>query len=150
MQSYDNQMAQRVWQRVRGNEVPEHDAAALAVMIAGEWADATTYLHLSRKFQNREAAMLRQLFEQEQSHCACLKGIYTLLTSQRISTQTVPAPQEPVEVTLRRCYGREMQCLAQYEQWASHREYGIVFSRLAQQEQEHCRILLELLGTHKR
>lgn len=150
METYHPDKAARVWQRVQGVSQNTDDTATLCAMIREEWIDAATYLHLSRRYQGRDAAILRKLFEEEQSHAACLKGIYTLLTGQRAHTQTVPAPKEPTEAILRRCYGREMHCLAQYEQWAVHREYGPVFSRLAHQELEHCRILLELLGRLKR
>jgi len=50
------------------------------------------------------------------------------------------------EQALRSCYGREMHCLARYEQHADHPEFGAVFARLAQEEREHCLKLLELLG----
>lgn len=149
MEKYDPEAAARVWQRVQGKTSQNEDLESLPAMIAGEWWDAATYLRLSRQFNGKEAAILRKMFEEEQSHAACLKGIYTLLTGQRLVTQSPPPHQEPVSATLRRCYGREMQSLAQYEKWADHREYGPVFLRLAQQERAHCAALLEILGNLK-
>ena len=149
MEHYDPETAAQVWQRVQARAPQNEDLAGLPGMIAGEWWDAATYLRLSRKFGGKEGEILRKMFEQEQSHAACLKGIYTLLTGQRLVTQTLPLRQEPLSVTLRRCYGREMQSLARYETWSDHREYGPVFSRLAQQEREHCAALLEILGNLK-
>jgi rubrerythrin len=149
MKEIDSQKAARVWQRVQGKTSQSEDFNSLPSMIAGEWWDAATYLRLSRQFNGKEANFLRKMFEDEQSHAACLKGIYTLLTGDRLVTQT-PAPrQEPLSASLRRCYGREMQCLAQYEKWSDHREYGPVFQRLAQQERAHCAALLEILGNLK-
>lgn len=149
MEKYDAEAAARVWQRVQGKPAQKEELDSLPAMIAGEWWDATTYLRLSRQFSGKEAGTLRKMFEEEQSHAACLKGIYTLLTGQQLVIQT-PAPrQELLSATLRRCYGREMQCLAQYEKWSDHREYGPVFARLAQQERAHCAALLELLGNLK-
>lgn len=149
MEHYDQEAAARVWQRVQGKTAQNEDLNSLPAMIAGEWWDAATYLRLSRQFAGKEAAILRKMFEEEQSHAACLKGIYTLLTGQQLVTQT-PAPrQENLSVTLRRCYGREMQSLAQYEKWSDHREYGPVFQKLAQQERAHCAALLEILGNLK-
>ena len=79
---------------------------------------------------------------------ACLKGIYTL---QGAGRPEVPAPQPmdktSVTMLLRRCYGREMRCLAQYETRSADPEYGQVFARMAQQEREHCRQILEILGS---
>lgn len=149
MENYDPEAAARVWQRVQGKMPQNEDLNSLPAMIAGEWQDAATYLRLSRQFTGKEAATLRKMFEEEQSHAACLKGIYTLLTGQRLVTQTLPLGKETLSATLRRCYGREMQSLAQYEKWSDHREYGPVFSRLAQQERAHCAALLEILGNLK-
>lgn len=152
MTNYDMEKAKRVWQRVQATQMsgcsePEDTQAAdLLRLIAGEWADAVTYLQLSRKCQGRQATLLRKLFEEEQSHMACLKGIYTLITGQKPVVQATPPTQEPMALALRKCYGREMHCLAEYEAKAAHPEYGPVFARLAQQEREHCRLVLELLG----
>ena len=84
---------------------------------------------------------------QEHSHGACLRGIYTLMTGTRPETPIVPVQITGIDATLRSCSGREMRCLAQYEQRAGDREYGIVFEKLALQEQEHCKTLLEIIGT---
>ena len=149
MEKYDPETAALVWQRVRGGAPQNEEANNLPAMIAGEWWDAATYLRLSRQFTGKEANVLRKMFEEEQSHAACLKGIYTLLTGDRLVIQTLAPKQEPLSATLRRCYGREMQCLAQYEKWSDHREYGPVFARIAQQERAHCAALLEILGNLK-
>ena len=150
MESFDPQMAQRVWQRVRATERPEDEAAQLPALIAEKQEQAATYLQLSRRFQGKDAAVLRRLSEEERSHAACLKGICTLLTGDPPTVHSPAPSREPTQALLRRCYGKELQCLARYEQWAAHREYGPVFTQLARQEQEHCRILLELLGNLKK
>lgn len=149
MEKYDPEAAARVWQRVQGKMPQNEDLMSLPALIAGEWWDAATYLRLSRKFTGKEAGILRKMFEEEQSHAACLKGIYTLLTGERLVSHTPSAEKESLSATLRRCYGREMQSLAQYEKWAEHREYGPVFMRMAQQERDHCAALLEILGNLK-
>ena len=147
METIDKAKAARVWQRVQGEAVanPTH---GLQGMIAEEWADAAIYLSLSRRVQGNAASILRKIGQEEQSHMACLKGIYAL---QGAGRPDIPAPptvdKAPVSVILRRCYGREMRCLAQYESRASDPEYGQVYARMAQQEREHCRLVLELLGS---
>lgn len=147
MEGYDKEKAARVWQRVQGS-VAEDPTRGLQGMIAEEWADAAVYLSLSRRVQGNHSAILRKMGQEEQAHMACLKGIYTL---QGTGRPEVPAPQPmekaPVSVMLRRCYGREMRCLARYEARANDPEYGQIFARMAQQEREHCRQILELLGT---
>ncbi len=147
METYDKAKAARVWQRVQGETVsnPTH---GLPGLIAEEWADAAMYLSLSRRVQGNHSAILKKIGQEEQAHMACLKGIYTL---QGAGRPEIPAPppldKAPVSTLLRRCYGREMRCLAQYESRADHPEYGQIFARMAQQEREHCRLILELLGS---
>ena len=148
MQTIDPVKAAKVWQRVHPEGEGSREQGLLA-LIAQEWTDAATYLQLSRQIQGKDSALLRKMYEQELSHTACLKGIYTLLTGTRPSVRAVPAEREEPEITLRRCYGREMQCLARYEARTSDPEFGQVFSRLADQEREHCRLLLEILGRLK-
>ena len=147
METYDKAKAARVWQRVQG-EVAANPTHGLPAMIAEEWADAVIYLSLSRRVQGNAANILRKMGQEEQAHMACLKGIYTLQGAGRPEIPTPPAVDKaPVSVLLRRCYGREMRCLAQYESRAADPEYGQIFLRMAQQERVHCRQILELLGS---
>lgn len=150
MQTIDPAKAARVWQRVRPETPAVNWEQELQELIAEEWTDAATYLQLSRRFQGKESAVLRRMFEEEQAHTACLKGIYTLITGMRPKIRARQPEKEDTEQLLRRCYGREMRCLAQYEQKISDPEYGQVFSRLVLQEREHCHMLLELLGNLKK
>lgn len=149
MNNYDPKKAAAVWQRVQGQTPAPPDASVLMTLIAQEQEDATTYLYLSRQFSGTEGTALRQMAHQEQSHAACLRGLYSLLTGRKPELHTLPAPRGNRQVLLRRCYGREMQSLAQYQARANDPEHGHIFSRLAAQEQEHCHILLGILGKLK-
>ena len=116
MPQFDNRKAAGVWQRVHASaDSPAGDAGLILALIPelSAWAQACP-----------QSSPLRTPFH---TQATALRGIYTLLTGDRLVTQT-PAPrQEPLSASLRRCYGREMQCLAQYEKWSDHREYGPVF-----------------------
>jgi rubrerythrin len=147
METIDRAKAARVWQRVQG-EAAANPTYGLQGLIAEEWADAAIYLSLSRRVQGNAAAILRKIGQEEQSHMACLKGIYALQGTGKPDIPTPPpVDKAPVSVILRRCYGREMRCLAQYESRSNDPEYGQVYARMAQQEREHCRLILELLGS---
>lgn len=135
----------RVWQRVQGAPTPS-PVQGMPEWIAREREDAMLYLHLSRQFRGRDSHLLYQMYEQEQIHAACLKGIYKLSNQTLPEVRIGPMPQESPELLLRKCYGREMRCLAAYEARSGHPEYGTVFAKMAQQEQEHCRSILEILG----
>ena len=147
MENYDKAKAARVWQRVQGAAVA-NPTQGLPGMIAEEWADAALYMALSKRVQGPAAATLRKMAQEEQTHMACLKGMYTL---QGAGRPDIPAPppadKAPIGLLLRRCYGREMRCMAQYEARVGDPDYGQVFARMAQQEREHCRQILELLGS---
>lgn len=147
MDNFDTAKATRVWQRVQ-SPLPEVDG--LPALIAGELEDSATYLQLARRIGGKEGQTLRRLAEAEGSHAACLKGIYTLMTGEPINPKIPPLRSEPAERTLRRCYGREMRCLAQYEARSTDPEYGPVFARLATKEREHCMAVLELIGRMKK
>ncbi len=143
----DNEKFAQVWQRV---QAPAEPAQGMPELIAREKEDAVIYLHLSRVLRGRDSILLRQMFEQEQAHAACLKGIYRLSNDALPEIRIPNIPKESPEILLRRCYGREMRCLAAYEARAAHPEYGPVFFRMARQEQEHCRNILEILGRLQR
>ena len=149
MENYDAAKATRVWQRVQASQ-NQPDAQGLTALIAEELEDAATYAQLAKRTGGKDGQILRQIAQTEHSHAACLKGIYTLMTGEPVNPRIPPLRQEPAERTLRRCYGREMRCLAQYEARASDPEYGPVFARLAAKEREHCMMVLELLGRMKR
>lgn len=146
MKNYDPKTAARVWDRVQHAAVPAGDSQLILNLIAEESLDAATYLQLAKRLQQPLAAVVKQLAGQEQSHISCLKGIYTMITGEKAKILPPKVADDPPDIVLRRCYGREMRALAQYEARQSDPQYGHVFRTLARQEQEHCHRLLELLG----
>lgn len=152
MNTIDPVKAAQVWQRVHAK--PEEDPSVpretgLLELIAREWEAAGTYLQLSRRYTGKTHAQFHKLFQREQAHTACLKGIYTLITGKKPTVAPAPPISGETHTYLRKCYGNSMQQLAQYEGRSGDPEYGHIFQRLAQQEKEHCHILLELLGNLK-
>lgn len=146
MNNYDPKKAAAVWQRVQSQKETAPDFSDLLTLIAREQESATTYLHLSRQFSGKDSAALRKIAYQEQSHAACLRGLYAMLTGKRPALRIGPAPRKNREVLLRHCYGKTLQAFAQYQERASDPQSGHIFTRLAAQEQEHCHILLNILG----
>lgn len=144
MENYDPQLAARVWKRVTGETAETR--LDLQSLIEDALADAAAYLHLSRLFRSPYDRILRQMHRQEQSHAACLKGIYRMRTGKRCLPNLPKPPREKPALTLQRCYERELRRAGAYTASAADPRFGQSFTRMAQQEQEHCRILLELLG----
>ena len=145
LEQFDQQMEQRVWKRVRGEEQPP--ITGLQGLAAAEQNEAAVYLMLSRQLQGPEKAMLRRIFEQENAHAAILRGIHNAMTGQRITLRTAPVQPETPEIALRKCYARKLKTLSEYESRENDREYGAVFSHLARQEREHCAVILQILGS---
>ena len=148
MNTIDQQKAARVWQRVQESKPePRQDRLEdLQELIMNEWTAAATYQQLARQLPQKEAAVLQRLAREEHGHGACLRGMYSLITGEKCEIHNPKLPPEPVERTLRRCYGLEMRSLKAYEAKAGHPEYGHVFARIAEQEREHCMALLGLIG----
>ena len=149
MDKYDTSVEARVWQRVRGTE-ESPPKQSLQTLAAAELSEAAVHLMLSRQLQGKEKALLRKIFEEDQSHASCLKGMHFFQTDSAISVRPVsPAPESPV-AALRKSYARKLKIAKEYENRISDPEYGGVYKALAHQEQEHCRLILELVGNLKK
>ena len=149
MNTYDPQKAARVWQRVQehSESKPRDLPGKLREMIMNEWLCAASYISLARRMGQREAAALQKLAREEQNHCSCLRGIYHLITGEDAPSRWPQPGAEAPEVTLRRCYGSHMRSLKEYEAISQDPEYGPVFARLAHQERDQCRGVLEVIGS---
>lgn len=142
MQTIDETLEKRVWQRVQG--VPE--LTGLPGLAAAERGQAAVYLALSRMAQGEHKSLLRQLYQKERSHSRCLGGICRLLDGRRLQKEGPLPVIERAETALRKCYAQTLRAIQSYQQLESHREYGHVFQMLRQEEEENCRLLLEILG----
>jgi len=149
VEQFDTEMEAKVWQRVHG-EKPPRLAQSLQSLAAAELSEAAAHLMLSRQLQGKEKAILRKICEEDQSHAACLKGIHFFTFDTPLAVRhTPPAPESPV-IALRKAYARKLRALRQYESRTDDPEYGAVYKVLAQQEREHCRLILELVGNLKK
>ena len=148
MNTIDQQKAARVWQRVQESKPAQKPDRLenLQELIMNEWIAAATYQQLARLLPQKEAAVLQRLSREEHGHGACLRGMYSLVTGEKCPVHNHQIGKEPVERTLRRCYGLEMRSLKEYEAKSSDPEYGHIFARLAEQEREHCMALLRVIG----
>lgn len=150
MEQIDPQKAQRVWQRVRGEEPANAPLTALQSLAAAEWTQASAYLLLSRQMQGEEKELLRKLSRQEREHGACLRGIHAMATGEPLSARGVPPEAQTPEAVLRKCYSRTLRAAGEYEKRSTDPEYGCVFEELARQERAACRMILQILGNLQR
>lgn len=148
MEHFDSERAKRVWQRVQSGTPPQQQEQqqSLHGLIQREWTDGATYQQLMRKLQGKEQLALRQLYEQKLRNAAVLKGICLLTDGTMPPVSPYPVTDAPAVVLLRRCYGRQQQTLAEYENRKADPQHGRVFQKLAEQTLSDCFVLLELLG----
>ncbi len=144
MEKINPKQAAGVWERVTAGR---EQKVSLEELVMENWENALSFLHLSRRIQGPKSARLHSLYQSSQQSADCLKGICLLLTGTRPALGNRPPKQEPVDAALRNCYGRAMRLLARLEENKNDPQYGPVFSRLAVQQQEQCRVILELLGS---
>lgn len=144
MEHYDAQMAQRVWQRVRGEaEAPKGNVPRFLLQEAEA---AGAYSSLSRQLTERSGS-LKQLLSDVRRHMACLRGIRYLTTGDRPAEQPLKPRQEAVDTVLRRCYFQNLKLAADYRSCGDDPEYGYVFSSMADTKKAHCAVLLEIIGS---
>ena len=146
MENLDTALQQRVWQRVRGEE----KELALQPLVAAEQSLAATYRMLLGSMQGQDRMLLRRLFETERRHGRILSGLHLLREGKPLAVRAVPLSGERPEALLRKCYAQTLRSLREYGALEKDPEHGHVFRELARQEEEHCRILLEILGNTAR
>lgn len=148
MEQFDSERAKRVWQRVQSGAAPQQQEhpQTLHSLIQREISDGAVYQQLMRKLQGREQTVIRQLYEQKMRNAAILRGICALTDGAVPALTPYPSADAPANVLLRRCYGRQMQTLAEYENRKADPQHGRIFEKLSEQELLTCCTLLELLG----
>ncbi len=134
----------KIWQRVKGETPPVTDG--LPGLAANALAQAALYGALARQMQGPPRRVLLKLQEEEQYCARCLKGIYRMVTGNRMQPAAVPIPSENMEAALRKCYGQSLKTLSAFEKRAYDPEYGPIFGILAAKKREHCCTLAELFG----
>ena len=145
---YDKQKAERVWQRVQEEKQPPvRQGEPLPALIMEHMQLSSQYLQLARQRAGKDGTVLMSLARQARTQAACLRGIAALMSGTSPAAAATPSQLVAAEVVLRRCYGQELRLMKEYENRCNDAEYGPVFERMAQREQEHCCTLLELIGT---
>lgn len=124
----------RVWQRVRGTDQTE-DLRRLLVRQAR--------LRVVYRQMSRRGGKWRLLLEQKESQIACLRGLLRIRTGQGAACPRVGETSQDLTA----CFDEERGLLAELTRLSREEELGPVFAVLLREQQKHCRLLLELLGT---
>ena len=124
----------RVWQRVRGTDLTED----LRGLLARQARLRAVYRQMSRR-----GGKWRLLLEQKESQIACLRGLLRIRTGQGAACPRVGETSQDLAA----CFDEERGLLAELTRLSREEEMGSVFAILLREQQKHCRLLLELLGT---
>ena len=147
--NYDTQKTARVWERVQAEKqetAKPQQGDHLPSLIMEQLQLSAIYLQLARQLPGKDGAVFVRLARETRAQAACLKGILALMIGQVPEITAAPVPYSTMEAMLRRCYGKELRLLKEYESRLSDAEYGPVFDRLVNRGREHCWVVSELIG----
>ena len=146
MDKHDQKMEQQVWQRVRSCAEEEKPNNDLRQMQREALELAALYRGLSGQLTGKAREQVLTLYRGEKDNASALAGIRIL---SRQSGETLklwqPGKELPQRV-LERCYHRTRRCVTEYMARSADGEYGTIFRKLAQREEDHCVLIAELLG----
>ena len=145
MEEMDQRTEQQVWQHVFERPVqPRGDSLRELLMTASELAAG--YRYLMGRVGERPKARVRLLYEGEIANAASLRGISFLRHAGEELVKLWSPAVGSVGKFLETSYHRTRQTWVEYTARSGDPEFGVVFRKLAQREENHCLLLTELLG----
>ena len=123
------------------------DGRALPGLMMEMGTAAENYRRLAGCFSGWQAEALNRMAREVRAQGSCVGGICALVMGETPSKH-LPCPDTgTLAVRLKKAYSRAMHLLAACEGYKEDPEYGPVFQRLARTQQEHCRKILEIIGS---
>ena len=108
---------------------------------------AENYGRLAKCFSGWQAEALGRMAKEAKAQGSCIGGICALIMGEA-PERLLPCPDAgTIPVRLKKAYARAMHLLSACEGYRTDLEYGPVFQRLAIKQQEHCRKILEIIGS---
>ena len=123
------------------------DGRALQGLMLESMTAAENYRRLARCFQGWQAESLGRMARESRAQGACIGGIFALVTGEEPPRMAVLPDTGLLAARLKKAYARAMRMLSACEVHTEDREYGPVFQRLATRQQDHCRRILEIIGS---
>ena len=123
------------------------DSRALLSMLLDTAMAAENFSQLARCFRGHRTEELCRMARESRAQMTCLSGIFAIVTGEPPRHQTPTPDGGTVQTRLKKSYTRALHLLAAFEGRSRDPEYGPVFQRLATRQQEHCRNILEILGS---
>ena len=145
MESIDEKLAKRVWDRVNCGRDAGPDADHLTALMSQELTDAAALLRLAKRLGGRGGDLLK-LARRCQQHAGYLRGVCAIVNRNTPSVAVPISGEEPAQAVLRRCYVNSLHRVREYEALSRDPDYGPVFQTMSAAMQHHCASLLELIG----
>lgn len=140
MEQINPVQAQRVWQRVRGEDA---SADPLPRLLALEAEVRHTYHYLQKNTPLHDSRLLSQLREESRRFSCILMGLCRA-AEKDVTVQAPPSVRGNAEGLLQRCYRTRCQIIALVQTLPSGQTCGA--SLLQQKMEHHALTVLELLG----
>ena len=123
------------------------DGRALLGLMMEMGTAAENYRRLAKCFYGWQAEALGRMAKEAKAQASCIGGICALILGEA-PERALPCPDTgTISVRLKKAYARAMHLLSACEGYRTDPEYGPVFQRLAIKQQEHCRKILEIIGS---
>ena len=149
MESFDQEKARRIWERVNGGQNAAPDPNTLTALMAQELTDAALLARLSKQIGGRGGDLLH-LAQGCRQHAGYLRGICAMICKDR-PNPAVPTPAvTSASGALRTCYVNCLRRMREYEAMSPDPDYGPVFRNMADTSRHQCAALLELIGKVER
>lgn len=147
MDKNDQNVERQVWQRVLAQPPAQTGREDLRMLMLAVMETAAGYRLLTGMLTGKARERVRGLWEGEQANLACLRGMQRLSGGGEDKSKTIPLPSEPARKLLEKSFYRTRRAMAEYAARLADPEFGVVFQAMADREQAHCVVLVELLGS---
>ena len=123
------------------------DGRALRLLMLESLTAAENYIRLARCFSGWQAEALNRMCREARAQGTCIGGICALIMDEPPKKQALVPDAGTLAARLKKAYVRAMHLLSACEGYSPDPEYGPVFRRLSIRQQEHCRMILEIIGS---
>ena len=143
MEQYDARLAQRVWQRVRGEAAGMQGNVKSLLLTEAQLGGI--FRQLSRTYAEQKR-LWQQLAGDVRRHMATLRGILYVSEGHRGDELPTKPRQEQPEAMLRLCCAQCLKLEKEYRSCADDPEYGCVYAALADANRAQLAAVLEFIG----
>lgn len=146
MDKVDQQMEDRVWQRVRqGSGMPALPKDNLKALILMAQEEAAACRELTLQLIGKPWEPLRRLEQESMKTAQSLRGICAL-KGEPVKLSPLPAPRDKPRRALEKSFRRCRKLCQELESRTTDPDFGGIYRSLTRRTEDHCAVLAELIG----